>query len=395
MKQFLLSTTSSLVLSALIVVSMSGSANAVTRERDVETSIQESVGDSTDVNPTNAVQNSKAPAPQPLPPVNEKLPQPIVSNNPTPVNPEKLSRPIVSNNPTPINPEKLTPIVKQPIEKVRAVKKAAHLSEDGNTFYDRNGNAYHKDGDIFYDHSGKNNNLTVDKKGRLKDAKGRIYGSVNPPKVKQPIKPIAAIPPVTIKLPAHDEIKQLANGFTVDGKGIIRKATGQPIAIVKEDGTFTNANGRPISKKEAHAITNLFKAPAGQIEDKKLAADELHEKASKVVRNSSNAKNAGFFVKSDGGSTFYGGDGNKDLSKDLRRIKAKPQTGSVATKPTSTASHGYTNPTAPSVGASTSAPSSAGIPSTAAPSTSSTPTTGGSAGGGGSFRDTDYNMQQH
>jgi len=310
MRHTLLSTASGFVLSALVIVGTTNMAHAAIAE-GATTTIDGGGG----------------------PEINQNLPKPIAKNPIEPVGedrfkpigvlPPKLQADTPEINPIGYKPSVKgavpKPIAKNPIEPVNKPKKGvAYLSEDGNTFYDRKGNAYRKDGYIFYDHSGNKNNLTVDSKGRIKDAKGRILGNATPPKTKvkpvagnpntktplnpivtQPVEPVAPtayksidilqpadkkLPkpitsneptPVTIELPAEGT-KKLANGFTVDSLGVIRNPNGGTIAFIKDNGTFTDAKGGAVTRAEIAGIKGLFAAAPNQLQDNKITANKIH-----------------------------------------------------------------------------------------------------------------------
>lgn len=70
--------------------------------------------------------------------------------------------------------------------------------------------------------------------------------------------------PITIGLPAVGEIKQLANGYTIDSNGkLYAPGSKLAIAILTQDGTFLDVSGNKISDQLAQQYIALFKTTGG------------------------------------------------------------------------------------------------------------------------------------
>jgi hypothetical protein len=219
-----------------------------------------------------------------------------------------------------------TPIAEKPIVQLPPVTAGkAYISEDGNTFFSATGQVYRIDGDTFYDHdSGKNAYLKLSPDGSLKDASGKIIGTVRDGKFTdiantQPGKkaPVTAAPttptldsatnvaihkkcgvplftmvgfqmtstqkacmekettlalakatapkaqPITLSLPAAGSARTLSNGYTLDSKGTVRDTAGRVIAVLGEDGKFRNDAGKEVTATTATTLTQLISSAPG------------------------------------------------------------------------------------------------------------------------------------
>lgn len=68
---------------------------------------------------------------------------------------------------------------------------------------------------------------------------------------------------VTLALPALGETKALANGYTVNGEGVLKDAAGKTVAVLKENGTFVDASGKAVTADVANQYIALFNTGNG------------------------------------------------------------------------------------------------------------------------------------
>ncbi|MCH9754851.1 TrbI/VirB10 family protein [Rickettsiella endosymbiont of Litargus connexus] len=110
-------------------------------------------------------------------------------------------------------------------------------------------------GDPIYDLAGRLIG-TVDRDGKVRDAKGRVIGIVGPDGIVRNLKGAVigkvVVPKASIVIPAYDKKGHLIG--TVDADGKLRDANGHIIGEVDADGTVRNSQGDIIGKTGVNMI---------------------------------------------------------------------------------------------------------------------------------------------
>ncbi len=169
-----------------------------------------------------------------------------------------------------------------------------------------------KDGTITNHKSG----ISLDAEGIVRNAKGveiaKYDGDVNkfiPEKgtvlseaQKREIKQLLSAGTVNskgliLKIPPHGEVNELAGGLKIDGKGIIRNASGAFIVRVQENGSFIDAQDQPVATAKAtKMLKEAAKAQKKEMITKaqsetKLARAEAYEREKKALNNTAKEVN--------------------------------------------------------------------------------------------------------
>lgn len=117
-------------------------------------------------------------------------------------------------------------------------------------------------------------------------------------------------PTITLTLPAEGQTKTFANGGTVDSKGVIRNKNGTPIGTLNDKGEFLDLlSKKPVSDAQKAEWLAAFSG-SGAIDGCpaiKAAKSNAEQRTSTV----------------NGGGAYYGGDNNRDLGEDVKKVKAR------------------------------------------------------------------------
>lgn len=110
----------------------------------------------------------------------------------------------------------------------------------------------------------------------------------------------------SITLPGVGTVKKLANGYTLDATGNLRNQAGAIVAMVDKYGVIKSALGGDLSATAKTAVADLLKKSGVNIT---LGAGGFEQKNTYVAAK-------------DNGSVYYGADGNRDLTPELKMALA-------------------------------------------------------------------------